>query len=167
MNTFDERRELLRITYPFLWQRLDYLTTLVQETDPNILALVLYGSVARGTANAESDVDILIMVADERQFSQQSDRGVHLLVMTEDAVPWPSLDFAWAISPFVEPLDGRYMTEDLLANIQHDGILIFRRPGSALPAWMGQLPHYLQWKAQIARQLAAANVPENGATIAG
>ena len=43
----------------------DELQVVVQQDAPNRLALMLYGSVARGSAHAESDVDLLELVTEE------------------------------------------------------------------------------------------------------
>lgn len=151
----DKHRSLYQITYPFLWRRLEYLAGFVGDCDPNVAAIVLYGSVARGTAHAESDVDLLILVKEERQFFSPSlpHLGVHMLTLTEDHVPWSRLDFAWAFSPFVDQLECQYMTDDLIANIQRDGILVHRQPGMRLPFWIEQLHEYGQWKEEMIRQI--------------
>ena len=137
-------RPFYRTAYPWLWKRLEYLAALVRTTDPNVVAIILYGSVARGVADEQSDVDLLVLVDDEQAYSSLGSphAGVRLLTQTYDQVPWPTLSFAWAFSPFVDVVDGHYLTEDLIANIQRDGVLVYRRRDVALPAWASQLRLY-------------------------
>jgi hypothetical protein len=116
-------------------KRLEYLAALARATDPNVIAIILYGSVARGVADEQSGVDLVILVADEQAYSSSGspNSGVRLLIQTYDHVPWPSLSIAWAFSPFVDMVDGHYLTEDLIANIQRDGVLVYRRSDGTLP----------------------------------
>ncbi len=59
----------------------DVVESILKALSGNILRIVLYGSVARGTATGESDVDIAIFVADSlspAQIDSLSDAVVDL-----------------------------------------------------------------------------------------
>lgn len=77
-------RPFYRTAYPWLWKRLEYLAALVRTTDPNVVAIILYGSVARGVADEQSDVDLVVLVDDEQAYSSLGSphAGVRLLTQT-------------------------------------------------------------------------------------
>jgi hypothetical protein len=144
-----------RIAYPWLWRRLEYLAARARAADPNVVAIILYGSVARSVADEQSDVDLVILVDDEQAYSSSGTphAGVRLLTQTYAHVPWPSLSMAWAFSPFVDVVNGPYLTEDLTANIRRDGVLVYRRVDATLPAWATELRPYAEWKDDLATRL--------------
>jgi predicted nucleotidyltransferase len=41
----------------------DFLTLLKEELNDDLISLILYGSVSRGTSNSESDIDLLLIVS--------------------------------------------------------------------------------------------------------
>ena len=50
-----------------------FLTFLKEELKGDLISLILYGSVARGTWNKESDIDVLLIVSNKffKQFNEQ------------------------------------------------------------------------------------------------
>lgn len=57
-----------------------YAFTLFRDEDigDNIESVVLYGSVARGTADANSDIDVLILVSDEANAERVMERALEI-----------------------------------------------------------------------------------------
>ena len=63
ISSDDETYRPAQFGYPTYKPLLDYFIASVQETfDSAVLSVVLYGSVARGNATTESDVDLLLVL---------------------------------------------------------------------------------------------------------
>jgi hypothetical protein len=66
-------------------------------------------------------------------------------------------DEEWAFIPIVSDLAGSDLPEALLANIAHDGVLVYQHPGVDLPPALAQVLPYAEWFAQVQRLLERTN----------
>lgn len=141
----------LRRGYPILLAQLSQLVRLSVQ-DPNIGALVLYGSIARLTPHWSSDVDVLLLCQKPQAFiwaGEASQQGMYLIVEVT------SPEEEWSLAPQVTDLAASDLSPTLLANIAHDGVLLYQRAGTTLPpAMVGLLP-YERWMERVQRRLGA------------
>lgn len=61
---------------------------------PRVAKILIFGSVAKGTATADSDVDILIVTVDGNTVAEQIDEAM-LYFQGESSAPWRLLRVAW------------------------------------------------------------------------
>jgi predicted nucleotidyltransferase len=158
MAATKQRSQWLLHNYLLLERQLDRLVALAGRHDPNVLALVLFGSTARLTPHAASDADLLVLVQDEGAFDSSDlgpvrDRGVYLLVQamnvpSEQACAWPLIPVVWNGDPMT-------LSPALLADIQRDGVLLSCRDTSALPPVLRSLLPYSAWKERVQAFLAS------------
>jgi len=112
-----------------------FVAALKRQADRQILLAALFGSKARGDANEDSDVDILIVAdADPQQLRQQIDGFISELGLEHNLIfnkfvlnreHWA--DYARRHAAFWQ-------------NVQRDGVLLMR--GSALPDNLSLLPDF-------------------------
>ena len=136
------RGELGLETYRPLLNRL--LALLQEQMGDRLLAVALYGSIARGQGEPTSDIDLLIVVRGDRlEMEERYDPALDALKETPeykalvqpDAWIWP------AISPFI--IDEDYLRREtpwLFLEIQDHGIILYDREG------------FLAWKLDQVRQ---------------
>ncbi|MEK7756373.1 MAG: nucleotidyltransferase domain-containing protein [Planctomycetota bacterium] len=91
-------------------------TALLQLYGSRLHALCLFGSYARGEADAESDVDVLIVLDDFTRYGAEVDR-------TSELVASLSLHYAVSISTvFVRRADWLHGDSPFLANVRKEAI---------------------------------------------
>lgn len=73
----------------------NYAESLYDRREDEIFSILVFGSVARGTADKNSDIDILVLVKDSENTSSVKD----------DAVGFTGLDKFSRVVPVAEPLD--------------------------------------------------------------
>ncbi len=148
MPTRMRKSQLYLRGYPTLIDQINRLVNLVREHDPNMCALILFGSTARLTPHWASDADLLILCQRPDQFSsyalgEQQDRGVYLIVeATSEHDEWP---FAMLVSD----LQASDLSPALLANIAREGVLLYQREGTALPPALAKLLPYEAWLRKV------------------
>ncbi len=142
-----ERSKELQTGYTILGLELEHLARLFPQ-DENVLALILFGSVARLAPHHASDVDLLVLCQTPEQFFSQGERlGASLLI---EAMQGREV---WGLSPLVSDQQGSDLTEALLANIAQDGVLVYQQAGFKLPPALAYLQPYDHWYARIRQAL--------------
>lgn len=144
----ESKNQLYLRGYPTLIDQIKRLVDLVQAHDPNICALVLFGSTARLTPHRTSDADMLILCRHPKEFDSlylgdQRDRGVYLIV---EAV---GVYDEWSFASLVSDLQISDLSPDLIANIARDGVLLYQREGVALPSTLAHLQPYDTWLKRV------------------
>jgi hypothetical protein len=135
--------------YTVLVDQLDHLVHLIGQQDPNIGAAVLFGSTARLTPRAASDVDLLVLCHEPRDFIAPAREGVGMSLLGAATRPGEE----WGLIPVVSNLKGSDLPEALLANIARDGVLVYQQPGAMLPPALAHLPTYAQWRERVQQLL--------------
>jgi hypothetical protein len=141
--------------YAVLQDQLSRLVTQARTQDPNIGALILYGSLARLKPHKTSDVDLLVLCWQPRAFieaEEASGRGMYLIVEVT------SPDEEWSLSPMVTNLHTSDLPAALLANIAQEGVLLYQQRGITLPPVLGELVPYERWAERVAGKLKHAQV---------
>jgi len=83
---------------------------------PRLRGVYLYGSYARGEADAESDVDILVVLADFDSYGAEVDRSIHLAADL-------SLEYGLSISRvFMRERDWLHGESPFLANVREEAV---------------------------------------------
>src|SRR5579859_6289723 len=93
-----QRAQLYLREYPRLLRKVSKLVALVQEQDPNVALLALFGSIARLEPRSLSDCDLLILLHNQEWLARNGRSKalfVHLLGEAEDVL----LD-EWCAWPF-------------------------------------------------------------------
>jgi Polymerase beta, Nucleotidyltransferase len=156
MSSLHATQWVQHATYLCVCERLERLAHVVEERDPNILAIILYGSIARLTPHRMSDLDVFLIVQDEAQFASApaasgDRRGIALLSEAEypaypEMVAWSFSPLAWAVDQLT------HVEETLVENIGRDGVLVYSRgswPLPTLPSPWKALASYPQWKQRV------------------
>lgn len=134
--------------YPTLIDQINRLVSLAQTRDPNIGALILYGSTARLAPRYASDADVLVLCERPREFSPHSpenrqDRGIYLIVEATSA------EDEWPFAVLDTDLQGSDLSPLLLANVTRDGVLLYQREGVSLPPALEKLQPYETWLKRV------------------
>lgn len=135
--------------YRVLLEQLNQLSAFLSQQDPNVGAVILFGSIARLTPRWESDVDVLFLCTAPHAFIAPERAGIGMALFADLTRP----DQEWSFIPVVSDLEGRDLPEALLANIADDGVLVYQQPGVDLPQALAQLRPYADWLAQVQRLL--------------
>jgi hypothetical protein len=138
--------------YPLLLTQLRHLVRLSAQ-DANIGALILYGSLARLTPHESSDVDLLVLCQEPQAFidaEEASGRGMYMIV----EVTHPAE--VWSLAPQVTDMQASDLSPVLLANIAHDGVLLYQRGGATLPPALAKLVPQERWMERVQRLLSAS-----------
>ncbi len=89
---------------------------LVRIYGEQLKAVVLYGSYARGDYDAESDIDVLIVLNNYEQYGREIERTGKLICSI-------SLDYGVTVSPiFMRECDWIKGEKPLLRNVQAEGV---------------------------------------------
>lgn len=131
--------------YAVLLTQISRLMAMAHQ-DPNIGAMLLYGSLARLRPHLTSDVDLLVLCQEPQAFIQAkeaSGRGMYMMVeATSPTEEWP-------LSPLVTDLGASDLPVALLTNIAEDGVLLYQREGITLPRALAELTPYERWVARV------------------
>lgn len=112
-----------------------FVAALKRQADRQILLAALFGSKARGDANEDSDVDILIVAdADPQQLRQQIDGFISELGLEHNVI------FNEFVLNREHWADYAQRHAALWQNVQRDGVLLLNNP--ALPRELGLLPDF-------------------------
>ncbi|MDI6769501.1 MAG: nucleotidyltransferase domain-containing protein [Anaerolineales bacterium] len=91
---------------------------LVRIYGERLKAVILYGSYARGDYDTESDIDVLVVLKDYKQYGREIDRTGELICSM-------SLDYGVTVSPiFMRDRDWVKGEKPLLRNVQAEGVRI-------------------------------------------
>ncbi|HEY7355678.1 MAG TPA: nucleotidyltransferase domain-containing protein [Ktedonobacterales bacterium] len=140
-----EKAQRYQRGYAVLLSQISHLVTLAQQ-DPNVAAILLYGSLARLQPHLTSDVDLLVLCQEPQAFiraPESSGQGMYMMVETT------SPDEEWPLSPLVTDLGASDLPVALLNNIAQDGILLYQREGTTLPHALAAPIPYERWVARI------------------
>lgn len=94
------------LAYPERWQRaLQAWAEMLIQNDPAVLAVILYGSLARGEAHAWSDADVLILLRySAKPFKERlGDFLPHRLPLPVEAFPYTEAEARQMIQSRVGP----------------------------------------------------------------
>jgi hypothetical protein len=131
--------------YHVLLDQLNQLSASLGQQDPNIGAVILFGSIARLTPRWESDADLLFLCSAPHAFITPERAGIGMALFADLTRP----DQEWSFIPVVSDLSGSDLPEALLTTIAHDGVLVYQRPGVVLPQPLAQVRPYADWLAQV------------------
>jgi predicted nucleotidyltransferase len=135
--------------YRVLASQLIELAQVVDQRDPNIGAVLLFGSTARLDAHEASDVDLLFLCFDPHVFTAPPHEGVGMSLLVDITSP----EEEWGLVPVVTDLCASDVSEALLANIARDGVVVYQLPSVSLPRVLAQVPPLASWLAQVQRLL--------------
>ena len=89
---------------------------LVRIYGERLKAVIVYGSYARGDYDAESDIDVLVVLKDYKQYGMEIDRTGELICSM-------SLDYGVTVSPiFMRERDWDKGEKPLLQNVYAEGV---------------------------------------------
>lgn len=131
--------------FPALLEQIRRLVDLAPQ-DSNIGALMLYGSTARLAPRSSSDADLLVLCREPQRFNKEEEderRGFALIL---DAT---SAHDEWPFAPYVTDLAASDLPPALLNNVARDGVLLYSRPGMALPPALAKVRSYQDWQEQV------------------
>lgn len=130
--------------FPALLEQIRRLVALAPQ-DTNIGAIILYGSTARLAPRSSSDADILVLCQNPQRFNKEADdqRGFALILEATSAAD------EWPFAPYVTDLAGSDLPPALLRNIARDGVLLYSRPGLALPPALARVRSYEDWQERV------------------
>jgi hypothetical protein len=131
--------------YHVLLEQLDQLSPFLGQKDPNVGAVILFGSTARLTPRWASDVDVLFLCRSPHAFIAPERTGMGMALFADLTRP----DQEWAFIPVVSDLEGSDLPEALLANIAQDGVLVYQCLEVELPPALARLPRYAQWRERV------------------
>lgn len=135
--------------YRVLANQLIELAELIGQRDPNIGAVLLFGSTARLDAHEASDVDLLFLCFDPRVFTAPPREGMGMSLLVDIISP----EEEWGLVPVVTDLCASDVSEALLANVARDGVVVYHLPSVSLPPVLTQVPPLASWLAQVQRLL--------------
>jgi hypothetical protein len=135
--------------YLVLLEQLDQLSVFLGQQDPNVGAVILFGSTARLTPRWASDVDVLFLCQSPHAFIAPERAGMGMALFADLTRP----DQEWAFIPVVSDLEGSDLPEALLLNIAHDGVLVYQQPCVDVPPALAQVRPYAHWLTQVQRLL--------------
>ena len=104
---------------------IEMLTRVVRATAPDVEAVIVFGSVARGEPRADSDIDLLIVRPDATDPEDESWRG-QLDDLASSVATWTGNDaqvLEYSATEVVEAQRGR--SERVLRDIAAEGITVF------------------------------------------
>ncbi|HLW01136.1 MAG TPA: nucleotidyltransferase domain-containing protein [Ktedonobacterales bacterium] len=130
--------------FPALLEQIRRLVALAPQ-DTNIGALILYGSTARLTPRSSSDADVLILCQNPQRFNKEEDERCGFALILEAT----SAGDEWSFAPYVTDLAGSDLPSALLRNIARDGVLLYSRPGLALPTALAKARPYQVWHERV------------------
>lgn len=99
----------------------EYVRRVVAYEKDNLLQIILFGSVARGTATPDSDIDVLVLLKEKRKTDEREIAGI-----TVD-VEW-DLDFD--ANAYIMPIvmsASHIVNSALEKNISRDGVVLHER----------------------------------------
>ena len=140
--------------YPRLLRQIHALVQLVQEQDPNVALLVLYGSTARLEPHAFSDADLLLLLHNPRVIYEigKTAKVVHLI--GEAQIPPDDKWCDWTFSGMLGNAEASDLDEDFVANVAGDGILLYQQEGVSLPPALAGLQTFSAWQERVNTLLA-------------
>ncbi len=146
-----KRAELYLTEYPRALAELHCLARLAAEQDPNVTAIILFGSVARGTPHDGSDIDVLLLLRDVPRFFA-CDHAT-LLIQTGNCIA-PNAIPQWGLAPILGASDLHDLDADFIACIAVDGVLLYKNVDVTLPPVLDHLHSFAVWERNIAGLLA-------------
>lgn len=108
-----------------------YKNYLIRNLPGQIERIILYGSKARGDAQPDSDLDVLVVVNGEMPNPFQHREGIWHKVVSPDLDL--SIQYGVFLSPVVRHVDEIQEWSPFLADIRRDGVELWKRPGLREP----------------------------------
>ena len=142
--------------YPRLIATLERIAERASARDDlPINLLALFGSVARLTPHKCSDADLLVLFTgcpDHLTELERTTDLVHIIRRAEDETV--DEQYRWPIMPI--PGDERTsdLDPDFVATVSREGVLLYYRPGTPVPASLERLEPFDQWKQRVKDELA-------------
>lgn len=149
----EKRARLYEREYPLLLQQIEWLIALARE-EPNIAALVLFGSTARLEPGATSDADLLALL--------------HNPYLSLPGNTWPQIvdvvvkaeedsSCSWPFSIVDGDAQASDLDPDFLENVARDGVLLYQQEGVSLPVALRSLQPYEHWLKRVEALMARAS----------
>jgi Nucleotidyltransferase domain len=158
--------KLYQREYPKLQQQLERLVMLAESHDANIAMIVLFGSTARLEPGPESDADILLLLHDQAGFFTGSERGhtpealagsslITMAYQGDRPVEDPGQLSDWPIVATISDEAASDLDSDFLANLERDGVELYRQPRYLPPSQLTRLKSWDEWQDDVKKMLAA------------
>ncbi len=153
-NKASQKRAHLYVReYPRLLRQVRRLIELVPQ-DPNVVLLALFGSTARLEPDPYSDSDLLILLHNPREL-YALDKTARIVQLIGEAEEAPYEEWCdWPFSGMVGNAQGSDLDADFLANVAHDGVLLYQQEGMPLPPALAGLAPFDAWLERVQALLA-------------
>jgi len=134
--------------YSRLSNRLRLLTELVEkDADKRIIAVVLFGSIARLTASPSSDTDLLVLMETSGNRALERELSHHFYRLLTSAETANGEDGSlWHIVLVTGNATGDDLDADFLSQVGQDGVLMYQRSGSTLPVVLQNMASFADWQ---------------------
>lgn len=112
-----------------------------------LIAVVLFGSIARLTASPSSDTDLLVLMEtdDNRLLERELSHHFYRLVASAETANRDDGSL-WHIVLITGNAMGDDLDADFLAQVGQDGVLIYQRPGSTLLEVLQHMNSFADWR---------------------
>ena len=153
--------------YPKLQAQLQHLAWLARAHDSNIALVVLFGSTARMEPRPHSDADVLLLLHDPEAYFTGGERGhapgalVGSTLLTAayqggHALDHPEQLSNWPLVAVVSDRTASDLDPDFLANVERDGIEVYRQEGFTPPLQLAHLKRWDEWQSDVRTRLSAS-----------
>ncbi|HEY7348524.1 MAG TPA: nucleotidyltransferase domain-containing protein [Ktedonobacterales bacterium] len=164
-----KRAQLYLREYPRLLQKVGKLRELVREQDPNVALLALFGSIARLEPRDLSDIDLVILLHEQRWLARdRRSRSLFVRLLGEAEDVPDEEQCGWPFTGVVGNPQGSDIDSEFLENIGAHGVLLYQQEGVALPPALAGLQPFDAWLkrvnallAECERAIASKSLPGN------
>ena len=140
--------------YPLLLRHIRALVKLVQEQDPNVASLVLFGSTARLEPHAFSDADSLLLLHNPRVIYEIGKTARIIQLIGDAQIPPDDEWGSWTFSGMLGNAQASDLDDDFLANVASDGVLLYQQEDTPLPPALACLQPFSAWLERVDALLA-------------
>lgn len=157
---------LYQVEYPNLQAQLERLVNLAEMHDANIAMIVLFGSTARRQPGPESDADVLLLLHDQAGFFAGGERGhargalagsalLAIAYHGDRPLEVPEQLSNWPLVAVISDGAASDLDADFLANVERDGVELYRQPGYTPPSQLACLQRWDEWHEDVKKMIAA------------